>query len=288
MLWYILALGSAIFSTLAALTEKKTLIKVHAMEFSCALAIVNFLLTLPFLSMADFNIPIFVLAVMYASSIIATIAFLFIAKAVRHLEISLVSPLLNLNPAILATLAYFILGERITHAQIAGILMIMAGAYIVEINWQKHSIFEPVKAMFSSRHTRYILLSCLLYSISSICDKFALNYVTPITYLLIIQFFIAINFTILINLFYGGFKDISIGFRHAGKSIFLIAFFTISYRLLQAWAVSLTLVSLVIPIKRLSTLFSTLAGGRLFHEKGTKRKAIACIIMLAGAYLIIA
>ncbi|MCK5699152.1 MAG: DMT family transporter, partial [Candidatus Aenigmarchaeota archaeon] len=165
---------------------------------------------------------------------------------------------------------------------------IMAGAYIVEINWQKHSIFEPVKTMFSSRHTRYILLSCLLYAISSICDKWALNYVTPITYLLIIQFFIAINFTILINLFYGGFKDISSGFRHAGKSIFLIAFLTITYRLLQAWAVSLTLVSLVVPIKRLSTLFSTLAGGRLFHEKGTKRKAIACIIMLVGAYLIIA
>ncbi len=288
MLWYILALGSAIFATLAALTEKKTLIKVHAMEFSCALAILNFLLTLPFLFLADFNIPLFVLAVMYASSIIATIAFLFIAKAVRHLEISIVSPLLNLNPAILATLAYFILGERITHMQVAGILMIMAGAYIVEINWQKHSIFEPVKAMFSSRHTRYILLSCLLYAISSICDKFALNYVTPITYLLIIQFFIAINFTILINLFYGGFKDISSGFRHAGKSIFLIAFLTITYRLLQAWAVSLTLVSLVVPIKRLSTLFSTLAGGRLFHEKGTKRKAIACIIMLIGAYLIIA
>ncbi len=288
MVWYIFALGSAIFSTLAALTEKKTLIKVHAMEFSCALAILNFLFTLPLIFLADFNIPLFVLAVMYGSSIIATIAFLFIAKAVRHMDISVVSPLLNLNPAILATLAYFILGERISHTQIAGILLIMTGAYVIEINWQKHGIFEPVKAMFSSRHTRYILLSCTLYAICSICDKFVLNYVTPYTYILVMHLFIAINFIVLINLFYGGFKDISIGFRHAGKSIFLIALFTITYRLLQAWAVSLTLVSLVIPIKRLSTLFSTLAGGKIFHEKGTKKRVIACIIMLVGAYLIIA
>ena len=101
MVWFLFALGSAIFAALSALTEKKSLIKIHAMEFSCALAILNFLLSLPLIFLADFNIPLFVLVVMYASSIIATVAFLFIAKAVRHLEVSLVSPLLNLNPAIL-------------------------------------------------------------------------------------------------------------------------------------------------------------------------------------------
>ena len=287
-MWYIFALGSAIFSTLSALIEKKSLLKVHAMEFSCALAILNFIFSLPLIFLADFNIPPFVLAVMYISSIIGTIAFLFIAKAVRHLDISLVSPLLNLNPAILAVFAYLLLGERITQLQLTGIFLIMAGAYIVEINWQKHNLFEPIKSIFRSKHTLFILFSCTLYAFSSICDKFVLSYVNPFTYILVVQFFIAINFIILINTFYGGFKDISTGYHLAGKWIFLVALFTVTYRLLQAWAVSLTLVSLVIPIKRLSTLFSTLAGGKIFHEKGTKRKAIACIIMLIGAYLIIA
>ncbi len=288
MVWFLFALGSAIFSALSALTEKKSLMKVHAMEFSCALAILNFLFSLPLIFLADFDIPLFVLAVMYASSIIATVAFLFIAKGVRHLEVSLVSPLLNLNPAILATLAYFLLNERITHAQVSGIFLIMVGAYIVEINWKKHGILEPVKTMFHSKHTLFILLSCILYAFCSICDKFVLTYVTPFTYLLVIHFFIAINFTILINVFYGGFKDVKESYHRAGRWIFLMAFFTLTYRLLQAWAISLTLVSLVIPIKRLSTLFATLAGGKLFHEKGTKKRAIACIIMLIGAYLIIA
>ncbi len=288
MVWFLFAFGSAIFAALSALTEKKSLLKVHAMEFSCALAILNFLFSLPLIFLADFNIPLFILAVMYASSIIATVAFLFIAKAVRHLEVSLVSPLLNLNPAILATLAYFLLNERITHAQITGIFLIMAGAYIVEINWKKHGILEPVKSMFHSKHTLFVVFSAFLYALSSICDKFVLTYITPFTYLLVIHFFIAVNFTILISVFYGGFKDISYGYRHAGKWIFMMAFFTLTYRLLQAWAISLTLVSLVVPIKRLSTLFATLAGGKIFHEKGTKKRALACIIMLIGAYLIIA
>lgn len=288
MVWYLFALGSALFNALSALTEKKSLMKLHAMEFSCALAILNFILSLPLIFIADLDIPFFVLAVMYLSSIIGTVAFLFIAKAVRHLDISLVSPLLNLNPAVLAVLAYFILNERITSAQLAGIILIMLGAYIVEINWTKHGFLEPVKSMFLSKHKQLVFFSVLLYALSSICDKFVLAYVSPFTYLLVVQFFIAINFIILINLFYGGFKDISYGYRHAGKWIFLMAFFTLAYRLLQAWAISLTLVSLVVPIKRLSTLFATLAGGTLFHEKGTAHRAIACIIMLIGAYLIIA
>jgi len=46
-------------------------------------------------------------------------------------------------------------------------------------------------------------------------------------------------------------------------------------------------VSLVIPIKRMSTLISTVVGGELFGEEHLLRKSVACLVMIAGAYLII-
>jgi uncharacterized membrane protein len=55
------------------------------------------------------------------------------------------------------------------------------------------------------------------------------------------------------------------------------------------YAISLpgVMISLVIPIKRLSALFSTVIGGELFHEKYLLRKSIACVVMIIGAVLIV-
>lgn len=47
-------------------------------------------------------------------------------------------------------------------------------------------------------------------------------------------------------------------------------------------------VSLIVPIRRVSSIFVILAGGEIFHEKSIIEKILSCIIMLVGAYLIVA
>ncbi|MDY6777976.1 MAG: EamA family transporter, partial [Candidatus Nanohaloarchaea archaeon] len=69
--------------------------------------------------------------------------------------------------------------------------------------------------------------------------------------------------------------------------VVVAAVFTTSYRLLQMKAFSLAMVSLVVPIKRLSTLLATVLGGELFGEEHLLRKSLGCVLMIAGAYLII-
>ncbi len=49
----------------------------------------------------------------------------------------------------------------------------------------------------------------------------------------------------------------------------------------------MTYISLVIPIKRMSAFFVTAVGGKVFHEKNLVQRTIACVIMLAGAFLVI-
>lgn len=127
----------------------------------------------------------------------------------------------------------------------------------------------------------------ILYAFSSVIDKFVISFITPTTYILIVHFFICVNFLILISLFYDGFSGIKHGIRSAGKLIFLVALFTVTYRFLQIHAVSLAFVSLVIPIKKLSTLFSTIIGGEMFHEKRLFLRSVISAFMLLGSYLII-
>ena len=140
---------------------------------------------------------------------------------------------------------------------------------------------------FKSNYFYYIFLALILYGFCSIFDKFILRTVSPLTYIPIVHFFIAINFIILICIFHNGFEGIKHGIKNAGKWIFLVAILVTGYRLAYAQAVSMTYVSLVIPIKRMSAFFATLIGGKIFHEKNLVQRVIACIIMLAGSFLVI-
>jgi len=124
--WYIFALMAAGLAAAASLTGKKALIKEHAMEFAAVLAVTNLFLSLfliPKVSL-DFSMQLFWL--MFLVAILATLAYLFVAKAVRHMEISVSSPMLNFGPAIAALMAFLILGEKLTPIQIGGMLMVLA------------------------------------------------------------------------------------------------------------------------------------------------------------------
>lgn len=224
---------------------------------------------------------------MYIGSVLATIAFLHVAKALRHMEISLASPLLSFEPAVLLILAFVILGERISLLQTTGVLILIACAYVLET--PKHlDLRKPFKVFIKSKYIHYIFIALFLYGFSSIIDKFVLNFITPLTYILIIHFFISINFFVLITLFHDGVKGMKHGIRSAGKMIFMASLFTVAYRLLQMQAVSMTYVTLVIPIKKLSILFSTIIGGELFHEKRLALRVAVAAVMIFASYLIIA
>jgi multidrug transporter EmrE-like cation transporter len=67
-----------------------------------------------------------------------------------------------------------------------------------------------------------------------------------------------------------------------------IAILTVASRLAQSSAVAIApVVGPVIAIKRSGSLFTTLIGGEIFHEKFLLRKAFACGVMLAGIVMVI-
>ena len=283
------AFACAIVGSISAVVEKKTLMKEHSMEFSTVFSIFNFIFVIPFLSYVDFSVlkEPYTMGFIYTTSVLGGLAFFYVAKGVRHMEISVVSPLLNFGPAFLMILAWLFLGEVLTLQQLIGVGIIIFGSYLLEISTKHPTLLGPVKKMIHSKYIHYIFIALFLYGFSSICDKVILSRITPITYLVFVHFFIAVNFIILIHLFHNGFTGIKNGIKNAGKWILLVSILTCTYRYFQAQAISMAYVSLVIPIKRTSTIFATIIGGGLFHEKHLLKRILCCVIMFFGAYLII-
>jgi len=288
MEWYVYALAAAIFTAAATITQKKTLKNEHALEFSAVLAAINFAFTFLFLPSTNFNIGIKKYLIIYLASWLGSVAFLFIAKSIRHMELSSSSPLLNFGPGITAILAFIFLGEKITSTQIIGIGLLILGAYILEIKGHISNILTPVKELTKSKYTRYILFALLLYGFSTLIDRHVMTQgVSPSSYMFIVHGFIFLNYLIIITFFYDGLSGIKHGLKTVGKCIFLISAFTVAYRYFQIKAISMAYVALVVTIKRLSTILTTLIGGKIYHEKNLLIKVLGCIIMFWGAVFII-
>lgn len=288
MTWFGYAVLCAFVSSLSAIVEKKTLAHVHAMDFSIALALVAGILSAPILftsSWVSVTVPMLMLS--FLVSILAAFAFIGVTRGVKHLDISTSSSLFLLSPFMTTILAFILLGESLSLLQFGGILLIGVGTYILETTHTMR-FREFLHNMLGDRYTRYILIGLLLYSFCALGDRIILGRmrVDPKLYVAIIQLFLAIEFIGIALYYRGGIGESLRVMQSEWKKVLMIGILTTGYRWMQSEATALAAIGLVIAVKRSSTLFTTLIGGGMLHEKELLRKSIACLIMICGVYLI--
>ncbi len=286
--WLGFALLSALFVSIASIIEKRTLVREHAMEYSAVVSTMIAILSLPFFFLTDYSsLNLKVVLFIYGLSIIGAIGGLLLVRAIRHMEISLSSPLMVLSPGITAVLALVFLNEKLSLLQWLGMVVLIVGAYFLQKK-PREKLLNKEKVFRKGNYIGVLLLGLLLYGISSIMDRVVLSrYVDVYTYMALVNFFLAINYIVMLAIYHDGFKGLKHGFKASGWPMLVIAALFVASRYFQAYSVSLAYVGLAIAIKRMSVIFTALIGGVLFHEDHLWRKMGATAVMIAGALLIV-
>ena len=289
MNWFLLAIISALLSATASIFEKKILFKLGALEFSFLLALFNLLFSIPFFLSIDFGvIQINSLIFLYIKTILGAIAFWCVMLAIKNMELSGALPLLVLTPGIVAFFAFMILGESLSNLEIIGMILMLAGTYILERRGK--DFLEPVKVFIKSKNHHYIIIALLLFTITSIADKWLLRdyKLEPTAYVPFQHLFLAINFFIIV-LFTDSniLKKVKSHKKDIWGIIVIVSLFTVGYRWAQIETVKIAPVALVLTVKRSSVFFTTIIGGKIFNESNLIRKAIATLIMIIGAILLL-
>ncbi|MFA5175760.1 MAG: EamA family transporter [Candidatus Nanoarchaeia archaeon] len=295
MLWIIYSLASALCTSISYLLRKKTLIKEHSIQFLTVFKFFEGVFVLLLVPFVNFNLPIFVYVLLFLISLIGLEADIFDTKSLKHLEISNVFPLKNLSPLFLVIISYIFLGEKLVLLQIIGIIILIFGTYVLECNGNLLNYQYFFKRVKHSRYLQYAFLSLVLVSFSAIGEKYTFNkhLVDPLTILFFIYTFMAIEMLI-VQIFFpkekehkNPIKEIFDTLNRARWPIFVSALFGLLAAAFYYLAIQIALVSLVIPLKRLSTLITTVLGGEFFKEKNLFFRTLACLIMLFGLYLIV-
>jgi drug/metabolite transporter (DMT)-like permease len=291
MTWFILAFASAVFSALSTLAEKKSLFSMDALDFSYIISVVTLVFSIPFFIMAPVQQGITTsLIILFVKTALNAAAFLFVMLSIKNLELSEALPLLAISPALVAILAFFFIGDVLNIYEWAGIFLIVAGTYILELKMASSGIFGPFKILFKTSKYGYVLGAVALFTITSLADRILLKgyKLPPYTFMAYQQLFYGIIFLVIV--LYKR-KSAVASFISVNKEtwlfILVVAVLTVAYRYTQIAAVKLAPVGLVLAVKRLSILIAIIIGGKLFHEQHLKRRILAAVIILAGISLLV-
>lgn len=285
MSWVVYVLLSALFIAVASIFNKKALFHEHALEFTASRGVFFIFFALFLIPFVDFNISWKIYLLIYFIATLVSIGSVYVNKSLRHGELSVISPLSNLSPFFLLIIAYFALGEVPTSKQYFGIFLLIFGTYWLEVGVTNKGFLEPIKIFAKSKIIHYLMISMIIFSVTATFDKFVItNYTTPLTYLFLLMIFKSINH-IALESYRFGWREIKKNIKKDFKLLFGGAFSLFIADIFYFSAVSFqnAPISVIIPLKRTSTLFTTIFGGKLFHEKNLLVKVLSCIIMVWGA-----
>lgn len=285
--WFWLAVVSALFSAASTVMEKKSLFSLNAAEFSLAVSVFLFFLSLPFFSIDTIiQVDGWLLLVLFLKTLLASVSFLLVMNGIKKSELSSSLPLMVLTPGLVAICAFIFLGDALTMMQVVGMILLLAGTLMLQQTIADSKSLH-LSVIFRSIGHRYMWGALILYTLTSLLDKTLLsNYHFPLNDFMVYQHFFQVM--VFIPVFYYGssLKKSLHKVRSVWITIVLAAVFTLIYRYTQFAAIQTGPVALILSVKRVSVFFAILVAGKMFHEKHLLLRTLATIMMLTGAFLI--
>ncbi|MBN1456286.1 MAG: DMT family transporter [Sedimentisphaerales bacterium] len=227
--------------------------------------------------------------VFYYSAIIASIldviAGWYFLNAIASGELAKTFPLVAFTPIFATVTSFFILGELPSVLGLAGILLIVCGAYLLRAESLRVGVFEPIKLLLKEKGQRHMLIAAFLFSFMAVFFKKAILNSSPFFAFSTTQ----LLSTLLLTVLFIKKKKIGVLLRNTVANfnmLFILSIVSFFSGLTLFGAFQFGLAAYVVSVKRISILFTVILGYVFFKEKHLVRSLIIGSIMVLGVFLI--
>jgi len=217
------------------------------------------------------------------AGIFGGVTFWLYGRALQCGDLSLTLPMLAFTPLFLLVTSPLTLGEFPEPGGLAGIALVVAGAYVLNLRESRHGVLGPIKALFTHPGSRLMLLVAAVWSIGANLDKLGLQASSPALWVASVYTASALAIV----------PGVMARCRGVGRQLARSPGPLLAAGILEAvglfcqmHALLLTQVAYVIAIKRLSIIFGVLLGAAVFREPDLRQRLPGAIVMVIGVFFI--
>jgi uncharacterized membrane protein len=284
MYWTLLAVMAAIAASSRDAWMKRYFSGLSAYEMALCPLLFSFPLFLAglfFVEIPDLD-SIFWLSLVVAVPIelLAAVCYM---QAIKTAPLSLTVPFLAFTPVFVLATGNLILHESPAPTGLFGILIIVAGSYILNINQGAGNFWNPFRAIIRTRGSLLMVAVALLYGVNSVLGKQLLLHSSTM--------FFAMSFPLTITIVFSSALLMSrrVSIRNLVKmplAGFISGLLYFAEVITHCLALPLVIVAYFISIKRLSILIGVVYGWLIFKEKHIAFRFSGAILMALGAIIV--
>ncbi len=222
------------------------------------------------------------------SLILNMIAYYLLLSAVAKYPISIVMPFVGLTPLFLTLTSYLILGETITRIKFIGILLIVIGAFILQLPGREKGNRGLKRLInFKEKGVWYMVLVAFIWSITASVEKIAVKSSSPEFYGAAIHLSLGLGFLLLGFLLQrnknGAFSKHSLSSAKMKWVLLLLGIISAALAWCQLTAIRIAFVTYVITFKRAGVLISTIIAFLFFQERDYLKAITGTVFILIGS-----
>lgn len=283
-MWIFLAILIVIFTSWQDILSKKIVRKANPYLVTWAwwcFTLPFLLVCLPFSAKPQLT-PQFWLALGF-SVFFLSFAVIYYIKALEATELSLSVPMLNFTPLLLLVTSPIMLKEAPTPLGLAGVMLIVFGAYLLFIRKEHVGWLAPFQNLFKDKGARYMLWVAIIFSVSGNFDKIGVMNSSPLVWIVSVNVSLSVVLTVVMLI---KSKNVIEELKEHWPALMWLGAANTAALLAQMTAIQMTQVPYLIAFKRTSVVLTSLYGFLVLKEEGMKERLAAIVIMMAGVVLI--
>jgi len=237
------------------------------------------------LLLRDWTLPLSVVPFLVASAVAEAVYFLALSRAYDAGDLSIVYPVARSAPLFVAVAGAVFLGDPLTTAGLAGILLVLAGVYILHLKSLKlSSLLEPLRS-FKGPAFGFALIAAVGTTAYSLSDKVAVTRVDPVLYDLWLEVAITLVLTPIV-LRSRGWGNIRAEWGNTWRRITVAGALMRGGYLLVLVAMTLAPVGYLLAFRQISVVIGALLGLIILREGYGAPRILGSATIFAGVYII--
>lgn len=285
-LWILFSLASAFFHASRLAVTKHLSLEFSTEVLTFYVNLSSLLITLPLIiwyHSFPFHEPAYLLAVL-AGGILSALGGWALNAALHKTEVSLVGPLMTLTPGFAILIEWLLTGALPASVGLIGVVLLVAGGYILSLGDHDVRWYLPFKRLVTDPGSLLGLAAAACFAAASVVGRIGIQMSDPLSFAVVVAIVnplvIFILFSVYDRRFYR--KIFTPQARRRIRPLLVLGGLFALMRVADQIALSLTLASYAMAVKRTAGVFSVVLGRWFFKETHTLVKLLGAAVMLLG------